>query len=491
MRKYLAFVVFIVLSSVPVCARGSLNLDIETALEMGRTQSLMSMESRTALQVAYWQYRNYRADFFPSLTLESNMPSLNRSLSSYQQEDGRYKFVPNNYISEDIGLMFNQVIPFTGGQVYLESSIQRIDQLGYGGTGSFLTIPFTLTLVQPVFSYNPYKWSRMIEPLKYENSKSEYAASVEQVNISTVTHYFNLLISMSNVEIARQNRKNAGDLYEIAVAKQQLGTISDDEVMQLHVGLLNADANLINAEHDYSEKMGALRTYLGIEDDTEIIPSVPEEKHISAATADVIRNMALSNNPIYKEFKIRLLEAESNVIKAKRERGPDVEVYVSVGNTGSDYGFTDSYSNLQNRQIAQIGISIPILDWGKRRGKYELAKSQYSLVENRIAREEAEFDENLKNLVDNIGNIPKLVEIYETADSVAQERYKIALERFTLGDISVIDINYAEQEKDNARRKYINQLYLSWLYYYELRYVTLFDFESGSNLGNVDPEELF
>ena len=52
-------------------------------------------------------------------------------------------------------------------------------------------------------------------------------------------------------------------------------------------------------------------------------------------------------------------------------------------------------------------------------------------------------------------------------------------------------LDYAEQEKDNARRQYINQLYLSWLYYYNLRYITLYDFETGQNLilENIGTEE--
>ena len=76
----------------------------------------------------------------------------------------------------------------------------------------------------------------------------------------------------------------------------------------------------------------------------------------------------------------------------------------------------------------------------------------------------------------------ELVRIYREADSVAQKRYGIALNRFTVGDISVTDLNYAEQEKDEARQNYIYQLYLSWLYYYNLRYITLYDFEAGCNI---------
>ena len=88
----------------------------------------------------------------------------------------------------------------------------------------------------------------------------------------------------------------------------------------------------------------------------------------------------------------------------------------------------------------------------------------------------------MRTLITDISDQPRLLELYHSADSIAQERYRIALEQFTLGDIGVIDINYAEQEKDAARQNYISQLYISWLLYYNLRYVTLYDFDNGCDL---------
>ena len=99
-----------------------------------------------------------------------------------------------------------------------------------------------------------------------------------------------------------------------------------------------------------------------------------------------------------------------------------------------------------------------------------------------MKREEDEFNEQVRVLARDFIAQQELVEIYREADAVARERYGIALARFTVGDISVTDLNYAEQEKDTARQNYIYQIYLSWLYYYNLRYITLYDFETGTPL---------
>ena len=465
-----------------VAPKEVLHLSIEDALELGRRESIDSKENDNTLLKAYWRYRGYLADRRPNITLNSTLPSLNRSLRSYQQENGVYKFVPNNYLSESLTFSIRQAIPFTGGEIYIESNIERMDQLGENRAGSFLTVPFSVTLSQPLIAYNPYKWEKKTEPLRYKTSRQEYAASVENVNITTVSYYFDLLISLSDLESARQNLRNASGLYDVARGKEKIGTISDSDLMQQRVSMLNAEANVLSAENDYLEKMNTLSNYLGIESGVEIVPEVPPAKIIEGIDADVIREKARENNPIYDNFKIRLTEAEANVVKAKRERMPDVNLYLSIGATGSDRSLVSSYTSLMNRQIAEIGISIPILDWGKRKGNYVQAKSDYELAKVKIEREEDQFDEKVRILAEDFIDQQQFVRIYMEADAVAQERYTIALNRFTVGDISVTDLNYAEQEKDRARKNYISQLYLSWLYYYNLRYITLYDFTAGCDI---------
>lgn len=481
MRTLLYFIL-ICLSVCKAFSQERLELTLEEALALGRDQSIASKENENIMFKAWWSYRNYRAGLLPNITLGGTLPSLNRSLNTYQKEDGTYTFIPNNYISEMLNLTVSQAIPFTGGMLYIESGLERMDQLGADRYGNFLSVPFSLTLSQPLLAYNPYKWQKKTEPLRYETSKSEYIARIENVNINTVNCYFDLLISMTDLESARQNLKNSQDLYAVAQAREKIGTISDSDLMQLRVGLLNAEASVLNAKKAYLEKMNILRNYLGIREGVEIWPEVPQEKTVVDVYADDIRKKARENNPLFDNFRLRLLEAEANMTKAKRERMPDISVNLSIGTTGSHPTFAGAYGNLGNRQIAQIGLSIPILDWGKRKGNYEQAKSDYNLEQERIRREEDEFNEQVRALTEDFISQQELVEIYREADAVAQERYGIALDRFTVGDISVTDLNYAEQEKDAARQNYIYQIYLSWLYYYNLRYITLYDFETGTSL---------
>ena len=64
------------------------------------------------------------------------------------------------------------------------------------------------------------------------------------------------------------------------------------------------------------------------------------------------------------------------------------------------------------------------------------------------------------------------------SDQVAQRRYEIALKRYQTGNVTITDLNIAQNEKDSNKRAFFNSLKDYWMAYYELRALTLYDFEN-------------
>ena len=57
-----------------------------------------------------------------------------------------------------------------------------------------------------------------------------------------------------------------------------------------------------------------------------------------------------------------------------------------------------------------------------------------------------------------------------------------ASKTFVIGRISMLDLNDARQSKDYARQARISELYRLWYYYYQLRSLTLWDWERNEPL---------
>ena len=70
----------------------------------------------------------------------------------------------------------------------------------------------------------------------------------------------------------------------------------------------------------------------------------------------------------------------------------------------------------------------------------------------------------------------------EQADAIAAEKYQIARERYVLGDLSITDLSIAFAEEDQARRDFVGALREYWTAFYQLRKLTLYDFEKQQKL---------
>ncbi|MEQ2544058.1 hypothetical protein [Alistipes intestinihominis] len=106
-----------------------LHIRLQEALEITASQSLDAIVYKDQMRMSYWQYRNYKADLRPAIIMDGTLPSLNKSLTTYQKSDGSYEFIPNSALTGNIGLAVSQNIQFTGGKIYLQSQIERIEQL--------------------------------------------------------------------------------------------------------------------------------------------------------------------------------------------------------------------------------------------------------------------------------------------------------------------------------------------------------------------------
>ena len=100
-----------------------------------------------------------------------------------------------------------------------------------------------------------------------------------------------------------------------------------------------------------------------------------------------VMELANRNNPFRYDVVCRMLQARQQVAQAKAGRGFKADVYASIGFTGSDRTFKETYRNLRNREAVSLGISIPILNWGKGRGQVELARSQAEITRVQLEKE--------------------------------------------------------------------------------------------------------
>lgn len=456
-------------------------ITLDEAILTARARSVDAAVALNELRTAYWSYRTYRANLLPEINFNATAPSYRKSYSPYQLDDGSYTFVRNNNLQMNGEISIDQNIWLTGGTLSLNTSLDYLKQLTGDRFGRFMSIPVALTLSQPVFGVNTIKWNRRIEPVRYAEAKAAFISATENVAMTAINNYFSLLLSKENISIAEQNLANAEKLYEVAKAKREMGQISKNDLLQLELNLLNARSSLTDCESDYKSNMFKLRAFLDIEEDVTLDPVVPDAIPSALVAYDDVLEKARANNSFAKNIRRRQLEADYEVAKAKGNQR-QIMLYAQIGYTGTSDRFGEAYDRLKDNQVVEVGFKIPILDWGKRRGQVKVSESNRDVVRSRLRKEQMEFDQNIFILVERFNNQRRQLEISLRADTIARQRYDTNVETFLIGKISTLDLNDSQVSKDESRQAYINQLYLYWNYYYQLRSVALWDFSANKGI---------
>ena len=99
---------------------------LDDCIMMARRQSIDAAVALGELRSAYWQWRSYRADLLPEVSLSGTAPSWNKRYSSYQQADGSLSFVRNDYLGLDGAVNITQKLWPTGGTLSVESSLDYL-----------------------------------------------------------------------------------------------------------------------------------------------------------------------------------------------------------------------------------------------------------------------------------------------------------------------------------------------------------------------------
>ena len=166
--------------------------------------------------------------------------------------------------------------------------------------------------------------------------------------------------------------------------------------------------------------MHVLRNFWGYPDSVTLNPVVPADIPLLDIDYDEVLEIVHRNNPFTDNIKRRLIEAEKQIALARSDRGFLLDVYASIGFTGTNKQLSKTYDNWQNRQIVTLGVRVPILDCGIGRGRVEVARSKQNLEKGNIEQDTRDFEQDIKMLVMRLQSQPYLMDMY----TVAQNRYK-------------------------------------------------------------------
>jgi outer membrane protein TolC len=343
-------------------------------------------------------------------------------------------------------------------------------------------VPYAIGYSQPLFQFNRLKWDKKIEPLKYDESKQAFIESQEQISVTVEGYFFDLLLAQVNLRVAESNLSSTRSIMNVANTKFDMGKISRNEILQLKLELLNAQKAVGVAKRNIEIATLTLRSYMGYEGDAQIALNVPETISTMEVSAEKVLEEAFANRSDAIGFARRLAEAKRDVAQAKGQSGLIATLNANLGFSKTASNIPDVYHAPQNQQLLQLSFSIPVMDWGRSRSRVKTAQTNQQFTEYAVEQDKLTFRQQIITQVTLFNMLKEQIASNAQADSIAGEKYQIARERYVLGDLSITDLSIAFKENDQAKRDYINALRDYWGAYYQLRYLSLYDFEKKQKI---------
>jgi outer membrane protein TolC len=473
---------FLLVGSLTVHAQNKLT--IEDVIARARAQSPSSKRTETAKETRYWEYRTFRARYNPQLAISGNAPSYSLSYVQVVQQDGSRLFQPINQTNSLVNVGLQQPLRWTGGTISANTNfnyftdIARNSKLWSGNV-------FNIRLDQPIYAYNSFKWDRLTLPLKYEESKREFVEQLEFISQNASDLFFRVIAAQIDEQIARFNLANNDTIFKIEQGRYNIGTTSQDKLLQVELQLLKSKQDVAAARINKQNASLLLRIYLGLKNEEEFELVLPETVPLLEPNLDEALRYAKLNRAAYVSFERRRLEAESEVARAKGSRlATTLVASYGLNNAGLVVG--DLYNNPQQQQQFNVGFNIPVLNWGRNKATMQTAYANKKLNDYTIAQDEVNAEQEIITQVRQFELLRLQIEITKKSDQVARERYNVAQNRYLIGKIDITNLNIALTEKDNAKRSYLEALRTYWSSYFNLRRLTLFDFATGTLLYTPD-----
>lgn len=225
-----------------------------------------------------------------------------------------------------------------------------------------------------------------------------------------------------------------------------------------------------------------LNTFIGNPENRTIIIEEPTNIPEFEINIELAIEQAKENRQQYLQFKRERLEAQRDVAEARGNSGLNINLSGRFGLTQQSNNLPDLYNNLQDQQRVTLGLQIPIIDWGRQKAAIRTALANEELVKSTIEQEEINFEQEIYVLIKQFDILREQLKAAIIADRVAQKRYNISQQRYLVAKISITDLNIALQDKDEAKRKYLESLAAFWDAYYTIRVLTLYDFERNEKI---------
>lgn len=483
MRNRLTFICILVSISSLIWGQTPHRLNLTQSIQLATDSSLQAFRIKNLYLSSYWEYRTFKAGRLPLLSLTMTPLQYYRDITKrYDSESNIDIYRKQQSLYSSGNLSVSQNFDLTGGTFFVDTELGFMRNFGDKTYSQFATVPVRIGYSQALFGFNRFKWEKKIEPLKYEKAKKQYLYSQEEISESVVEYFFELAMAQAEYDMAKDNVASSDTLYNIGSERHKIAAISQGDLLTLKLDAINAKNSLKNAEINLKRAMFDFISFLNMDKGSRIVLDLPERPRNIDISMDKALEYARNNNPNFLDYRQQILEAEREVDRTRKTSNFEANVSASIGfnQVGSTFG--SAYRNPSQQDIVSLSVSIPLIDWGVRKGKANMARNNLNIAKISVQQNELSLEQDIIMTVSDFDVQQNIISSAEEALTLANMAYSSTKQRFIIGKADISTLTLSLNRQKEAQKNYILALKNYWLSYYKIRKLTLYDFEKETSL---------
>lgn len=484
MFRYIVILCFV--CSTAMAQKQPLRLTLNDVIRLAQDSALAAREAKATLDAhmqdygAYMASRRWQMKFTSQPTFE---------MTSMPHDPNTSSVVGGTSSTLSLGGMLSaeQLMAKTGGYLYAQLDAQWSEFLGrnadaykqmYGKPRMFSFSPLRVGYKQSLLGYNAAKWEQRIENQSVLSAERTYQSAMAMVAEEAVGYFFGYMTNSAYVDMYEVNAATADSLYQIGKEKYAITSIRKDELISLELSLLNVRNTLSDMKRRKQEALLSLLSYLCIEQDDGVGMELvlPDEPPLLLIDVEEAVALAERNNPACSEADALVLQASQAEEKARREKGLQVDVDVSIGLHNNAPLIGDAVTPKQQYALGAVSLTIPLVDHGMRRMRHNAAVRR--LERQQLGRQETgrSIRRDVTNAVIAVQEQQRLIGSTRKAMMLANESFEQNQYNYAQGLTDINTFTIAQSRKDEAYTNYLNALNGFWTAYYRLCRLTVHDF---------------
>ncbi|MCJ7680712.1 MAG: TolC family protein [Candidatus Aminicenantes bacterium] len=443
----------------PAMRQVSLQLEVNEQNLMAQQAGLKSQFSLTLMP-----YRTSSDRVFSDLTSDYNTQTQTRSEATFN---------------------IRQPIAWTDGTLNVTNRFnwqEASSSFAGGGTQSGFSNSLTVSLNQPLFTYNRTKLALKELELALENTQLAYAIQKLQIERAVTQQFLNLYYSRMSIQISNEEYKNASESLDIIQNKVDAGITAPEELYQADITRDNSLASLENNRMQHQNSLDTFKILLGLELEDLIDVSADIQKKMVEVDLDIAVAHGLDNRLELRQKDIEIQNAMHDLIVASAENEFKASLNLSFGLTGTNPQFAGIYDSPNSDRLVALTLNIPLFDWGEKKHHLAATRAQIETVKLSAEEETKSIKQEIREAYRNLMNQERQIEIAEKSIKNAELTYAINLERYRNGDLSSKDLQFYQLQLSQQKLARVQSLINYKLALLDLKIRTLWDFENNRSI---------